>query len=437
MGNEHINVSLRGRTIRVAVYATTVATALAGVGVLAANAKDRNAPPDVRRPAAMKDYQTRYYQLHTDLPADTVTEAKRRLTLMAEEYWARTKSFGGVIRDRMDFFIFKNYADYIEAGTPPDSAGVFMHWTSGGKRNGRMMAILSSPEDWHVVQHEGFHQFVHMTMSGDIPIWSNEGLAEYFGEGIWTGDTFVLGVVPERRLRRVVKLIEQDRMMTPLDMMKLTHEDWNFGLSGRNYDQAWSMVHFLAHGDGGKYQNAYAAFLGAVAKGQPWEKAWIDRFGRDTDKFRNVYSAWWKAQGANPPTEPQTRALVHTMTSFLARAAVLKLKFETSAEFFAAAKDGKLKLDPVKQVALWLPEALLSGALAKVPKAGDWSLDTKAAPKLLLTDPQGGKFVGSYILGEGKVTTQVAYTPPPKSATAPAKPVSGSSSSSDPDPLEE
>jgi hypothetical protein len=49
----------------------------------------------------------------------------------------------------------------------------------------RLMAYVpagASALGWHVVQHEGFHQFVAQVIRGDMPIWANEGLAEYFGE---------------------------------------------------------------------------------------------------------------------------------------------------------------------------------------------------------------------------------------------------------------
>ena len=40
-----------------------------------------------------------------------------------------------------------------------------------------------------------------------------------------------------------------------------------------NYDQAWTMVQFLAHAENGKYQGAFVKFMRAIATGpsaSPW-----------------------------------------------------------------------------------------------------------------------------------------------------------------------
>jgi hypothetical protein len=288
-----------------------------------------------------------------------------------------------------------------------------------------LMAFAAGADVWRIVQHEGFHQFVHMTMQGDIPIWVNEGLAEYFGQGIWTGDSFVLGVIPPDRQRRVTALIQGDQMMSILEMMKMSHQEWNTALAMRNYDQAWSMVHFLAHADKGKYQAGFASFIRDVARYQPWEKAWIDRFGRDTGKFRDLYAAWWKTLPANATAEQYDKAVVHTLLSFMARAKRMKLEFKTAEEFLALAREGKIKPDPKKQADVWLPESLLAGTLRKARTLGTWSLETKAAlPRLVLTESDGGQYVGSYsVAADGRVTTSVTYAPPRKAA--PTEPGTG------------
>src|SRR5208282_5455503 len=55
------------------------------------------------------------------------------------------------------------------------------------------------------LQHEAFHQFASVAIGKNLPTWINEGLAQVFEEGIWTGDGFILGQVPPRRLRQLRK----------------------------------------------------------------------------------------------------------------------------------------------------------------------------------------------------------------------------------------
>src|SRR6267154_384999 len=84
-------------------------------------------------------------------------------------------------------------------------------------RNGRI-----GLETWQIVQHEGFHQFVYFVVGGDVPTWVNEGLAEYFGEGIFTGDGMVTGIIPMRRLKRVKAEIAENKFISTKEMMLMT-----------------------------------------------------------------------------------------------------------------------------------------------------------------------------------------------------------------------
>ena len=54
---------------------------------------------------------------------------------------------------------------------------------------------------------------MHAFIGGDIPIWVNEGLAEFFAQGLYTGDGFVTGVIPPSRLDRLKSFI-RDRLKT-------------------------------------------------------------------------------------------------------------------------------------------------------------------------------------------------------------------------------
>jgi hypothetical protein len=367
-----------------------VALALAGT-LLAATR-----PVDADDKGKLKRYESPYYVIHTDLGLESAREAYARMTAMAEEYHQRTKGFSGVIRHRLPFYLFKNPSDYYQAGGVRGSAGMY---------NGSVLMAVARGNAWKVVQHEGWHQFMHQAVGGNIPIWVNEGLAEYFGEGIWTGDNFVTGVIPPGRLRRIHSLIKKDKTLPFLQMLMMTHQQWSGALNIRNYDQAWSMVHFLVHADDGKYRDAFGRFISDMSRGRAWQKSFVARFGRNVDAFQKRYQDWWLAQKGNPSREQYIRATVEILTSFLARAEAMDQHYEDFDAFIKAAKEGKLAMDPKEMKKAWLPQSLLKSALKNADKLDGWKLvrvRKRARPQLVLRLKDGPTFTGRFVPKAGK-----------------------------------
>jgi Protein of unknown function (DUF1570) len=342
----------------------------------------------VAQSAKLKRYDTKYYVIHSDLDAQLVREAELRVTRMAEEYYERTKGFAGRITQRLPFYLFSNPADYHAAGGMPGSAGIF-----NGKQLMAIAGEILGDETWHVVQHEGFHQFIHAVIGGDIPIWVNEGLAEYFGEALFTGDEYIVGVVSPQRLARIKTWIAADNSAQIRAMMQTEHATWNNKLSIENYDRAWSMVHFLAHARGGKYQGAFNSFLKSVSSGQTWEAAWAASFGYGLKEFEKQWREYWLERTAEESRPLYARAAAATMTSFFARAFAQKQTFEDVDAFFAAADAGKLKCHAED----WLPPALLERFLGTARKQGRWSVSNKSGRYELLCDmPDGTRLAGTF-----------------------------------------
>jgi hypothetical protein len=371
----------------------------------------------------LKEYDAKYYKFQTDCDEETVAEGIVRLIAMVDEYTARTRGFAGGLRGKLPFKLFSNAKDYADAGAPSGSCGVFM--VRGNTSVLMAIANKDNPEQtWHTVRHEGFHQFAAQVIRGNIPVWLNEGMAEYFGEGLWTGDGLIVGVIPPGRMKMVRDLIETKKLLDFDKMVAMSHDEWNKALNYNNYTQAWSMVHFLAHAEGGKYQKPFVDFINDVAGGkQPWP-AWTSHFGRDQDAFEKKYCEWWNALDANPTFDLYTQATVETLTAHLARAYFLKQKYATADEFFAACKDGKLAFDTKKHGRIWLPAGLLTDTLAKAEKLKEWSLDApeKKLPKLKLTLADGTVFTGSFTPdadGPGKAKVEITK-PKPATASAPA-----------------
>ena len=377
-------------------------------------------------------YDTRYYIIHSDLDIDTVREAAARMTAMAETYNERTKGFAGQIRDKLPFYLFGNVLGYHHAGGIPGSAGVFIRDEHGQ----RLMVIASGARDeqiWQTVQHEGFHQFAFNVITPRLPVWVNEGLAEYFGQGIWAGDGYVTGVILPPRLARVRRMIGSKRLLPFVKMLTMSHDEWKGGLSGRNYDQAWSMVHFLVHAEDGKYRKAFGNYINDVARRKDAAKAFAARLGRDLDAFQEKYSEWWNGLPPDPTADLRTQAVVATLTSFVARTKIARVKVETFEEFAAAAREGKIQVSGKRYPRLWLPQSLVQGAIEEAPALGQWSLDTSGSrPELILKQSDGTVFRGSFTLASKrapKVTIQIdkpqPQSKPATDAPGDAEPSSG------------
>ncbi len=353
-------------------------------------------------PAHLRTVLSPNYIIHTDLDEDLGREAAVRMTRMFEEYQRRTAGFSGEIKSRFPFFLFKNETDYYAAGGMEGSAGVFMIDDKGP----RLMAIAGEKPDiwtWHVVQHEGFHQFAHAVIRGEIPPWINEGLAEYFGEAVFTGDAFVSGVIPPDRLRRIKTEINESKFLTIKAMMNLSHQAWNHKLLAENYDQAWAMIHFLAFGEDGKYQKPFIRLMNLISDGKPYLDAWREVFGNDDAAFQKRFEKWWLELPKDPTRVSYDRAIVLTLTSFLARANAQKQTFDNLDDFIHTAKTGQLKCADDD----YLPPSLLKAALRQPATFDSVKLVNNKGqlPFIVAITHDGKQLTTAFTLMGGKVRT--------------------------------
>jgi hypothetical protein len=353
--------------------------------------------------AQLREYDTKYYIIHTDIDPEEEQEAAIRMTKMAEEYHQRTSGFAGVIREKFPFYLYRNSAEYFAAGGLPGSAGMFMSIGRGGK----LMAIAgrhTTQSTWHTVQHEGFHQFAHAVIGGEMPTWLNEGLAEYFGESIFTGDGFVTGVIPPWRLSRLKQEIAGARLKSMREIMDISAQKWADEMKIQNYDQAWAMVHFLVHGEDQKYQPGFSDCIRAMANGGLFDEAWNSSLP-PVDLFEQRWKTWWTALPERPTTVLYGKAAVATMTSFVARAYASKQTFSDFAAFRSAVDKDQLKINPDD----WLPRSLIVNAFRVYGDGLHWELITSADkstsrfPKVALTLEDSTRLVGSFTLSGNRV----------------------------------
>ena len=354
----------------------------------------------------LNQYDTRYYELHTSLDAEHAREAIVRITAMAELYNDRTSGFAGQITRKFPFYLYTSAQDYRAAGGMPNTAGMY---------DGRKLMAWTPREPderfWSVVQHEGFHQFVDRVIRGNIPVWVNEGLAEYFGAARFTGDGYVTARVPRDYLAAIQAVLAAGRTISVEQIMNLGTGAWNHSVTSGggaiHYAQAWSMTHFLAHANP-RYQKAFVAFINDCSRGAGWQVAWENNFGRGTREFEQQWRDYWLKMSPQDVERKEVEVTVATLTSFLARAVSQDQEFASFDDFAQKAEAGKLMAHRDD----WLPPSLLERALSAAARGGKWELRRRRGYEFSCTLKDGSSLTGAFALSgkrvrRGSVTVRV------------------------------
>jgi hypothetical protein len=349
----------------------------------------------------LKTYESKYYLIHTDLPPAEAREAQVRMSHIVEAYSTAATGVSGQIKDRLPFYLYKNRDDYTRAGGIENSAGVFDGTRLTALTLRRADGVISLAT-WHIVQHEGFHQFAHAVIGDQLPMWADEGMAEYFGEALFTGDGFVTGLIPQNRLTRVQKMFAQATDKPLAELMAIPREQWNAKVEMPNYDQAWSLVHFLLHGEDGRLQKRFADFMHDVSTGVDPDKACKLHLGA-IPNLETRCRDWWMHLPDYPTSQGYARATLAMLTSFLARS---HARGQAFADFDAFSKTLP---DELKQPeADWLPPTLFTVATVEANRmrgAGDTLVLLKPAdrpPSILLTLSDGTKLAGKFDISKDR-----------------------------------
>ncbi|MFT3786753.1 MAG: DUF1570 domain-containing protein [Tepidisphaeraceae bacterium] len=242
-------------------------------------------------------YQTDHYTIHFDVDSSLARDIAQRMDAMYEEYARRLNAFGTPQRERYDVYLFTRRIDYMKFidDRAPTSGGVFIP-----NRNVLAAFLEGQGRDAmrRTLQHEAFHQFAHCVISENLPPWINEGMAQLFEEGIWTGEKFIVEQVPPRRLRQLQADIKADRLTDFKDFVQLDHSEWARSMRDRDrgaaqYNQAWAMVHFLVYardrnGDP-LYRQLFFEMLRSIHEGMSADDAFVKHFGTNYAGFEKRF----------------------------------------------------------------------------------------------------------------------------------------------------
>lgn len=239
------------RQCDVAIRLITLILTLGAMGGLA--------NPASAQPRNLETFESRAYKIHTNLTRAEALEYGVHMDLIYKEYERRFAVLRGEGRGKQNLYLLRTREDYIRAmaafGIRAEASGGMFFWGPAGSGLATWVEGLSRDQVYSTLQHEGFHQFAHSKLGRRLPLWVNEGLAEYFGAAIVVKRDVRLGIVDGGRVDRINAALEGNRAIGFDELLNIESEQWHQNmLSGSQkghlqYDQSWAIVHFLIHGD--------------------------------------------------------------------------------------------------------------------------------------------------------------------------------------------
>ncbi|MEP6913677.1 MAG: tetratricopeptide repeat protein [bacterium] len=173
--------------------------------------------------------------------------------------------------------VFKTDKSYAPFKPNPNLAGYFQ---PGPDVN----YITLTTEDRGVGQNPFniiFHEYTHLLVnnnSGNVPIWFNEGLAEYYSTVTVTDDQkFELG----NPISGHVYLLREKKMLPLRTLFQVDHRSPYYNERDKQsvfYAQSWALMHYLILGKSGQRVARVAKFLDSLSANVPMEQAFQQAF---------------------------------------------------------------------------------------------------------------------------------------------------------------
>ncbi|MFT7617331.1 MAG: hypothetical protein ACI97A_000967 [Planctomycetota bacterium] len=272
---------------------------------------------------------SKHYRLVTNLP-NHIVDAEIEPYLDAQ-YRAFTKFFKREFKmsakaaNKKQINIHKSIEDYaVNTGKSVQQARYNPGFIAGGAELTVYYDVRDPDVFFSTVMHEGAHQFISAIFSGaSFPKWLNEGLATYFeGCSYSRADKkFEIGNLPMPRLATARRVLEE-RPNDSIDDLFLSVPDLKFG--AQEYSLAWSFLHYLMHGENGKYKKTFIKFLKEM-NGAGVKRTASQIFAKIAKvEFRELESGWKKfvlgLQTRDVPYWVQLRARSEELARFGFRA---------------------------------------------------------------------------------------------------------------------
>lgn len=166
--------------------------------------------------------------------------------------------------------IFESYIPLVN-GKPANIVGYFL-----GQPEGNFIVLNADVDALPTVYHEFIHFFVNNNLAR-VPLWFDEGIAEYYS----TFSSDEKGVDLGRPISSHLRFLRNEKLMPLSEFLNVSRASsaYNEGTrQGVFYAQSWLLVHYLFHNKGGVLRNNLAHYLSKIAGGMNSHDAFVNSF---------------------------------------------------------------------------------------------------------------------------------------------------------------
>ncbi|MBN2241405.1 MAG: DUF1570 domain-containing protein [Acidobacteria bacterium] len=152
-------------------------------------------------------------------------------------------------------------------------------WFLPGPEHQLVALRIDAPEDetLHVIFHEYVHLVTNLTY-GELPLWLQEGLAEFFAYSELSQNLSYLGKVKYG----VIDYLRSHPRIPLQTLLSVKHDSPYYREQEKAtafYHNSWALVHYLIVGDRNKSQNKLMSYIGMILNGVPEMEAANRAFG--------------------------------------------------------------------------------------------------------------------------------------------------------------
>jgi tetratricopeptide (TPR) repeat protein len=233
-------------------------------------------------------YKSPHFDVRSDQSTQLCSDVAMKMELALKDYTQHFRPVEGAKGcARVD--VFSSRDSYVAYAA---EVGMDLSKTLGAYVPSLRELVVWCPDDrvefQQTVRHEAFHQFVH-NFAEDLPLWFNEGYAEYFGKG-------PLDAAPKTsggdRSDIVAYLRQKRGSLTPLAKLLRASRSEFMAAADLHYPESWALISFLRSTKDPDLKPLLGSYFDALVAGASPDRAYEQVAAPRIEKLQSKFDAF-------------------------------------------------------------------------------------------------------------------------------------------------